>query len=57
VVLVPIEATYSKDSYGNSTVSYVGNQMGLSSTKLVGGAFSPIEIKVIFARFHDDIYY
>lgn len=57
VMLVPIEATYSKDSYGNSTVSFVGNQMGLSSTKLVGGEDNPIDIKVIFAKFHDDIYY
>ena len=57
VVLVPIEATYSKDSYGNSTVSFVGNQMGLSSTKLVGGDYSPISVKVIFAKFHDDDHY
>jgi len=57
VVLVPISTTvkYSSDYYGNttSTVSAVGNQMGLSSTKLIGGANTPIEVKVIYAKFND----
>ena len=57
VVLVPISTTvkYSSDYYGNttSTVSAVGNQLGLSSTKLVGGPNSPIEVKVIYAKFND----
>ena len=53
VVLVPITASYSTDSYGNSTVSSVVNQMGLSSTRLVGGEGQPIEVKVIFAKFHN----
>lgn len=57
VVLVPIyvDAKYSSDYYGNttSTVSGVYNQMGLSSTKLVGGANSPIDVKVIYAKFKE----
>ncbi|MBR1556625.1 MAG: DUF4270 domain-containing protein [Prevotella sp.] len=56
-VLVPISTAvkYSSDVYGNqtSTVSGIYNQMGLSSTKLVGGSNSPIEVKVIFAKFKE----
>lgn len=56
VVLVPI-ATVTKvttDSYGRTstpTVTSIHNDMGLSSTKLVGGANTPIEVKVIYAQF------
>jgi hypothetical protein len=57
VVLVPISTTikYSTNSYGTttSTISSVQHNMGLSSTKLVGGANSPIEVKVIYAKFKD----
>ena len=56
VVLVPIATTTktSYDSYGYSstTITDVHNQLGLSSTKLVGGANSPIEVKVIYAKFN-----
>lgn len=55
VVLVPIATTTKSttDSYGysTSTVSGVHNQMGLSSTKLAGGANTPIEVKVVYAKF------
>ena len=51
VVLVPISTTSTKDSYGNNTVSAIGNNMGLSSTQLVGGPNSPIQINVIYAKF------
>ena len=55
VILVPVATTSktSYDSYGYSTtvISDVHNQLGLSSTKLVGGANSPIEVKVIYAKF------
>lgn len=55
VVLVPVATTTktSYDSYGYSTttISDIHNQLGLSSTKLVGGANSPIEVKVIYAKF------
>ena len=55
VVLVPIATatTTSSDSYGNKTTTITGvyNQMGLSSTKLVGGPNAPIEVKVIYANF------
>ena len=54
VVLVPIAATLTTDSYNNQTVSGVSNQMGLSSTKLVGGDGHPIEMKVIFAKFKEE---
>ena len=53
-VLVPITAGYTTDSYGNQSVTSVSNQMGLSSTKLVGGENQPIEMKVIFARFKEE---
>ena len=57
VVLVPIAVTSktSYDYYGNAStsISAVQNQMGLSSTKLVGGDNSPIEVKVIFAKFRE----
>jgi len=58
VVLVPIETITksSTDSYGNSagvTISSVHNQMGLSSTKLVGGTNTPIQVKVIYAQFNN----
>lgn len=51
VVLVPIATTTTTDSYNNTTISAITNQMGLSSTKLVGGSGSPIELKVIYAKF------
>jgi hypothetical protein len=55
VVLVPVATTSktSYDSYGYSTSTITGihNQMGLSSTKLVGGPNTPIEVKVIYAQF------
>ena len=54
VVLVPIAPTYSSDSYGNQTVTSVVNQMGLSSTRLVGGEHHPIDVNVIFAKFKED---
>ena len=57
VVLVPVSTTvkYSSSYYTGttSTVSGVGNQMGLTSTKLVGGADTPIEVKVIYAKFKE----
>ena len=56
-VLVPISllTKTSSDYYGYTTTTVTGlqHQLGLSSTKLVGGANSPIEVKVIFAKFKD----
>lgn len=54
VVLVPIAPTYSSDSYGNQTITSVVNQMGLSSTRLIGGDNHPIDVNVIFAKFKED---
>ena len=56
VVLVPVATTTktSYDSYSYSsttTITGIHNQMGLSSTKLVGGSNTPIEVKVIYAQF------
>lgn len=48
VLLVPIAVT-SVNS--NNTESVIENQMGLVSTKLMGGVNTPIEVKVIYARF------
>ena len=56
VVLVPITQpktiTVTTNS-GSTTTSTtpISNQIGLSSTQLVGGKNAPIEIKVIFAKF------
>ena len=56
VVLVPITQpktiTVTTNS-GSTTTSTtpISNQIGLSSTQLVGGLNAPIEIKVIFAKF------
>jgi hypothetical protein len=48
VLLIPIAVTYV---YSNSTESVIENQMGLVSTQLIGGLNTPIDVKVIYARF------
>ena len=48
VFLIPIVVTYLNSS---NTESVIENQMGLVSTKLVGGINTPIEVKVIYGRF------
>ena len=53
VVLVPINANITYDSYNNPSISAVTNQMGLTSTKLMGGSDNPIEVKVIYAKFKE----
>ncbi len=53
VVLVPVATSVTTDSYNNQTITGVTNQMGLSSTKLIGGNYKPIEVKVIFAKFKE----
>jgi hypothetical protein len=52
-VLVPLAATITYDKNRSPTVTAIANQMGLSSTKLVGGDGNPIEMKVIYARFKE----
>lgn len=52
-VLVPLAASITYDVYKTPTVTAIANQMGLSSTKLVGGDGNPIEMKVIYARFKE----
>ena len=47
VMLVPV----SISSSSSSGVAVISNQMGLVSTKLIGGPNKPIEMKVIYARF------
>jgi hypothetical protein len=37
----------------NKTESVIDNQMGLVSTKLEGGPNTPIDVKVIYARFRN----
>ena len=54
VVLVPVATTTKVATSGydqTPVVAGVHNDMGLSSTKLVGGAGSPIEVKVVYAQF------
>ena len=56
VVLVPITTpsittTTTNTTTSVSTTTAISHEIGLSSTKLVGGKDSPIEIKVIYAKF------
>lgn len=56
VVLVPITTptittTTTNTTTTASTTTAISHEIGLSSTKLVGGKDSPIEIKVIYAKF------
>ena len=56
VVLVPIVTpTFTTATVNNTSVTTtstpISHQIGLTSTKLVGGKDSPIEIKVIYAEF------
>lgn len=56
VVLVPIVTpTYTTSTVSSTSVTTtsvaISHQIGLTSTKLVGGKNSPIEIKVIYAEF------
>ena len=57
VVLVPISLiTQTSTSYyygTTSTVTGLQHQLGLSSTKLVGGANKPIKVNVIYAKFKE----
>lgn len=54
VVLVPVATSTTSDSYGNTTISAVSNQMALSSTKLKGGPNgNKIEMKVVYAKYND----
>ena len=54
-VLVPVSvATSASASSTATTISAVSNQMSLASTKLIGGGNTPIEIKVIYAKFNDE---
>ena len=53
VVIVPIASTSLTVTTSSSIIYSLSNNMGLSSTKLVGGPNSPIEVKVIYAKFKD----
>lgn len=50
VLLLPISISKASST---SSVSIVENQMGLVSTKLKGGADTPIDVKVVFARYNN----
>ena len=52
VLLVPVTAT-STTTTSSTVISSVTNQIELSTTQLVGGEYSPIEVKVVYARFVD----
>jgi hypothetical protein len=57
VVLVPITTptvsttNTSSTTTTTTTTTAITHEIGLSSTQLVGGKNSPIEIKVIYAKF------
>ena len=54
VVIVPISSnTNISVTTSASIISALSNEMGLSSTQLVGGPNSPIEVRVIYAKFKD----
>jgi len=50
VMLIPVTETYLNSS---GTESIIENQMGLVSTKLMGGSDTPIDVKVIYGRFNN----
>lgn len=50
VLLIPIAVTTLNST---TTESVIENQMGLVSTQLVGGINTPIEVKVVYARFNN----
>lgn len=56
VMLVPISLIQSTTTsyYGTSSTTTTGlrNQMSLASTKLKGGANTPIDVEVVFAKFN-----
>ena len=53
VVIVPIASNSVSVTTAASIVFSLSNEMGLSSTRLEGGANSPIEVKVIYAKFKE----
>lgn len=57
VVVVPVDITSTSSStYTSSTVTAVNNEMGLTSTKLIGGSanpYTPIKISVVYSKFSD----
>ena len=53
VVIVPIASTSVTVTTSASIVYSLCNEMGLSSTQLEGGPNSPIEVKVIYAKFNE----
>lgn len=53
VLLVPVAMTYTNNTQSNN-VTVIENQMGLESTMLIGGAFTPIEVNVIYARYKNN---
>ena len=52
VLLMPISVTTVVVST-SVTQSVIDNEMGLVSTKLVGGPNTPIDVKVIYGRFNN----
>lgn len=53
VVIVPIASSSVSVTTSAAIVYSLCNEMGLSSTQLVGGPHNPIEVKVIYAKFKD----
>lgn len=53
VVIVPIASNSISVTTAASIVLSLSNEMGLSSTQLEGGPNSPIEVKVIYAKFKE----
>ena len=50
VMLIPVTQTFLNST---GTESIIENQMGLVSTKLMGGSDTPIDVKVIYGRFNN----
>lgn len=53
VVIVPIASNSVSVTTASSIVFSLSNEMGLSSTQLIGGPHHPVEVKVIYAKFKD----
>lgn len=53
VVIVPIASNSVSVTTSAAIVFSLANEMGLSSTQLIGGPHHPVEVKVIYAKFKD----
>ena len=51
VVVIPVSAKKTTDSYGNTSYAGIAHEMNITSTKLVGGPNKPIQMQILYSRF------